>query len=465
MGAKKWLNKAYYIVGSLVIAGAIINFSSRGAWLAVLLSLFFMGVLVLVAKTEKKVFWGLLLALAGFTGVLALSLNLVRPGSLSFLLKASDANMELRFFAWDISMEMVQKYPVLGYGPGSVQNYFERFRGPNLARQSGVFDDAHNVFLQTAATTGLPFALLFICLLGLSFLRGWKMLGNEQRVFWAIAAMASMFGWCVAAAFTPVPTVCFLFLALVISGFFVESDSSKFVVDFFGFNFLTKVVGTAFLAVSLAFLASEFIFYQALTSYYRQDWKSVESKTALAKKINPTNQLFSLYGAAGAILRGASEQETEQLVMEVLSYDPKSGKSQVMAANLYFLQYDKTQEKKYLEKAIKNMENSLGVDKYTPGRYTHLGFYYAQGGQLSNAKEALKVALSLDDKSVPAWLLLARIYQLENRPEQVLFALNGAKEAAPENAQLKALAEWGQDKAKVKQLPIPALIDIFNIEP
>jgi O-antigen ligase len=170
ISAKKVAAKLYYALGSLVMLWAVVNFSSRGAWLGLGAAFLFMVGVLAVKRTRKKLILSIVSFAAIFAILLSFTLHVVRPGSIESVVRMSETNIDLRFFAWNVAIDIIGKHPVLGFGPGSLQNYFEQFRGSNLAMQSGIFDDAHNLFLQLAATTGLPSALIFIGLLLLAIL-------------------------------------------------------------------------------------------------------------------------------------------------------------------------------------------------------------------------------------------------------------------------------------------------------
>jgi O-antigen ligase len=65
-----------------------------------------------------------------------------------------------RIAAWEMTLQAIAERPLLGYGHGAYQELFFLAHGPELGR-TGVWDHAHNDYLQAAAELGLPAAGAF----------------------------------------------------------------------------------------------------------------------------------------------------------------------------------------------------------------------------------------------------------------------------------------------------------------
>ncbi len=463
--AKDFKAKVYYATATFIMLLAVVNFSSRGAFLALFFGILALLLFIVFLGLSKKVFilsiLSVMLAAALTTGFL----EVTRPGSLISILKFTDTNADTRLFAWDVAAGAVLSHPFLGYGPGSLQIYFERFRDTNLSKQSGVFDDAHNVFLQMAATTGLPFVVCFFGILGLGFWAGYKNFKADKKDFWTAGLIASLIVWIVAALFNPVSSANYFCLIVLLSGLMINFVKSAERLVPFAFKGLLLFICLVISMFGIVFLTAEILYFKGLENYLAQNFVKSSKQIKWAIKLNPTNQLYYLYNTADEIILSPNTNVLEKDISKIISLHPESSKSQVMAANLYYLMYDRTKDRKFLKLAIMRMNESLKLDKLFPSRYSHTAFYLAEDGQLSLAREYLKTSLMLDEKLLPSWLLLARVYQLEDKPVQMRFALNEAFKLRPTDSNLKQLNLDSKNDSEFKTLKIPALINILQIEP
>lgn len=93
-----------------------------------------------------------------------------------------------RFYYWTIALHMIRDYPIFGVGidyfgyrEGQFRsNDFYNFRD-QLSINTGYIDNAHNAFLQMAATTGIPSLFLFLILIGYICRCGLQVLKNADN--------------------------------------------------------------------------------------------------------------------------------------------------------------------------------------------------------------------------------------------------------------------------------------------
>lgn len=464
--AKSSFAKAGYFTASVLMLASAVIFSSRGAVLAFGVSAvsFFVYWLVVFKNSFKIRILALFSAVMVGTGLLV-AFEIVRPGSLVSAVKLSEVNVDLRFFVWDTAREVIQKHPIVGFGPGSLHIYFENYRTSNLAIQSGVFDDAHNLALQMSATTGLPFFAAFLFLIVIALQRGYKELKTNPENMWFLAAMVSMISWGVSSSFTPVSLPCFLLLAVILCGLYDSAQEEKL----FEIGTLQKISARllflGFVFLGFVLISSEVVFYKGTKAYSEGKFSAAEKYFHMARHMHPFKQNTYLYLTATQIVQNPGQEEVEKNLNKIARMHAMSARTDVMQANLSFLRYDMTGDAKYIEQAILHMQDSIKKDMFFPSRYTHMAFYQAQAGKLEQAKESLKMTLTLDSKNVPGWLLLARIYQLQNKKEQAIFCLLKAKESAPHNQVLEGLLISAESEKDFKQVQIPAFINVHQIEP
>lgn len=92
----------------------------------------------------------------------------------------------MRLDFWGIAIRMIQSSPIFGIGVERYQNYYREFRTLEEAKAFGsetFSDSAHNIFLNLAATMGLPVAityLIFNVLVLFTFIRIFNDLENRE---------------------------------------------------------------------------------------------------------------------------------------------------------------------------------------------------------------------------------------------------------------------------------------------
>ena len=178
-GKARW----FYGGGSVLLLVCLLWTYARGAWLAVLATLFLM---VLLRKSRNM----FLLLVLGVALVLALSPAMlkVRFASLADL---KDGTLTERRLLWEESLEMIRQRPWLGFGVNTyskVEPYF---------KSNKVYTDnqyAHNGYLQMAAETGLLGLGSFLLLLSVFFSETARVLPKSKDAFLKSAALSVLLG-------------------------------------------------------------------------------------------------------------------------------------------------------------------------------------------------------------------------------------------------------------------------------
>ncbi|MDQ7841226.1 MAG: O-antigen ligase family protein [bacterium] len=164
---------------SVVTAGLALTWS-RGAWLAAA-----MGVVVLIARTERRLLWpGLLVAaLVMVAAIPALGPRWEWHADRIQEITVADGPFS-RIPIWRLVPRMVADRPLLGTGLSTFQFVYERYRQGTAAVPNAPL--AHNLFLQAIAETGVVglVALLFFLAAGVLAVARWHTRGppgSEQR--------------------------------------------------------------------------------------------------------------------------------------------------------------------------------------------------------------------------------------------------------------------------------------------
>jgi hypothetical protein len=131
---------------------------SRTALLAVGLGL---GLLAASRWSLRRLFTWRIVAAAGVVfGVLAAALAAGVWDRL--VVTETPKSLLYRFQYWEATAAMIADHPWFGCGPGNFQHYYTAYKLPEASESIA---DPHNLFLEVAATAGLPSLLVFVALL------------------------------------------------------------------------------------------------------------------------------------------------------------------------------------------------------------------------------------------------------------------------------------------------------------
>lgn len=142
------------------------------------------------------------------------------PQAKAAVTRAADlTSTQDRIFIWKSAASMIMSRPHIGYGPDSFQLVFPRYQTLESARveSSGLnfgraAEDAHNIFIQYAATLGIPGLLAFCAILFLTVRTFLFKAVNEDLKPLTPILMGGTLAFVVAAAFTPVVSAFAMFL-------------------------------------------------------------------------------------------------------------------------------------------------------------------------------------------------------------------------------------------------------------
>ncbi len=454
--AQSKLAKIYYAITAFSIIFAVLILASRGALLAVVASAVVALIFLGFFGAEKKIFWKLFSGFIVVLGIGFLLLAVIRPQALSSIASNVDANTTTRLYAWNVSFNQILKHPWFGSGPGNFALVFERSRGADLAGANGVFDDAHNLYLQLAVTGGIPLLLLFI--LGLLYCCFYAFKSFYlQKDLLALTLVSSLVAFVVAVSFNPVPIPMYMYMAVILVGILLTGQATSTMK----YEFWKKIGLIFFCLVIFVWgainLTSEHLLGLAKIYYQSENYSQSYKLANWSYNLNPSNGWSLVYRAYSNISLGINNQLAENDINKIKSLHPTQANSYVVASDLYLALFEKKYEKVYLLSAIASMQSAINIDAFFPERYGQLALDYYQLGDNKMAEVNAKKALALDGGVFPAWILLAKLYQTEGQKQQVVFALTQAFNLQPNIVQLKYLLNMAKSAMDIKTVPIQVL--------
>jgi O-antigen ligase len=187
--------RRYPLMAAVIILLAVVGSASRGGILSLVGAVLFLLLLVfLVSRATRGTKLLVAAVVFGSGGLLVWLTGDVLLERLQVIFAADTlSDIDGRIAAWEMTIQAIAERPLLGYGHGAYQELFFLAHGPELGR-TGVWDHAHNDYLQAAAELGLPAAgALWLALL---LVWGWCLTGairrRRRRVYPLVASTAGV---------------------------------------------------------------------------------------------------------------------------------------------------------------------------------------------------------------------------------------------------------------------------------
>jgi len=180
---KRFFVRLAYLAIAVYSSLCVMYGLSRGAYLAIVTGLVFLGFV------KVRI---LLVLLAGF----ALVWTAVVPGAVVMRIQMTqsedgqlDHSSELRVQLWEDAMELISSNPVTGCG----------FNTYAYMRRVGSYADTHNYYLKILVETGVIGLLLFLWIIGTSWIRGLSLFRRSRDPYLAGLGLG-LAGWVVCTA-------------------------------------------------------------------------------------------------------------------------------------------------------------------------------------------------------------------------------------------------------------------------
>lgn len=404
-------------------------FASRGAILAALVGMAILGVSLLVRRAWINFLYVLLLALFCL-GISMASLAVYRENGQQFF-KAEDTSAVDRYIAWTSASNILEQHPLVGVGLGNYQNYYWKNWIYGASNVKYFFDDAHNLVLTTAATAGLPFALVLFTLLGYTIIFvGSRALKRSD--FFVISTVSGLVVMLVGSLVNPIVISLWLAAAVLfgISSQYLHIKSSALSVGVWGSRAVT-MLGLVFIVFGAAAFSSEHLLVFAQKKLDKGDYQEVVRYARLAALTNPLSTQARNLAALGYIRLG-NTASADVAIEKALNLEPSSPFNYLTCANLYQEAYLWSRQDLTLAvKADKCFQIALEINRSHPDFELQYASFLITTNRVEEASGYIKRGLAGVSKDPKSWLLLARYYQETERLPQLLFALNQARKLSP----------------------------------
>lgn len=280
----------------------------------------------------------------------------------------SATSAEIRFDFWQIAGRMVLDYPLTGIGIERFQYYFREYRTLAEANAfgAGTFSDsAHNIYLNLAATMGVPVALTYFSINIFTLYFFFKILSAKSN---RSTTWKPLFGIWLGLQFQSLisvdyPAMLFWSHAIsgVVAGFFIHSRQEAHVVKKSKANesrykdplsYISGIVMIIFLIPSISAQFELRKTFYALVDV--RDLSQVETKSTLFRNIEkkvPNNPELPLL-AANSLLQDGAFSAAELAAKRAISIDSHDYRSWWLLSSSLELQDKDFEAKAAREKAI-----------------------------------------------------------------------------------------------------------------
>ena len=162
----------------------------------------------------------------------------------------------------------------------------------------GLFDDAHNIFLQIGATGGIPLLLLFFLLIVMPVAQGLNRLRSGED--WIVVGLvAALGGFLATASFTPIPILGYILLMVLLAALvFPKLQSANFSSFLSGRRAAAVLLGGLLIIYGASYYAAQVFFFHAYRNFQQRDFSKARSLIQTSIRLNPFYDFYYLHKAS-----------------------------------------------------------------------------------------------------------------------------------------------------------------------
>ncbi len=416
LDAKSTRDSVLYGVAGTLITACLLTSYTRGAWLGALASVV---VFILVAGRSAflnprkfaviaAVFIVTFGGIAFYSGTRTGNTNLLER--ISSTSQVSEGSAGSRLEIWKAALHATEERPLLGFGPDTfnlLSQRHETVRYVKMVQGNSTADNAHNYFLQLAATVGIPAAICFVVFIFAALFYSRITIRyydeSKKRVYAGLSAAAA--GYIVYLAFGlsiigSTPILWLIIGALLSQTYFVRSAKAKTVPAIIATSAtLLTFLAAAYLATTM--YAADFHFNRAMTLESSHGPGQAIASFDTATRLYKNGLYLDLYGRYLQDI-GLAQHDTSLLL-----------RAKSIAETATDLEPNDSDHWIYLANAYATLTNGPGT------------------GYFDSAEEALGKALTIRPNSSVASLLLANAYEAEGRYNDALRLLEFVRDVSP----------------------------------
>jgi putative inorganic carbon (HCO3(-)) transporter len=458
--AKTRLQKVAYAIASLLIGTCLITTMSRAAWIAV-----FIGIIlqfVILAKSKRinigKIILPIVIAVAS-TGFLVIALTGVdtitsRASSIISL----DQSFANRLSMWDSAVRIVEDNPLFGCGPDAIAFTYPKYEmmDMTLIAPNEVQDNVHNIYLQLAATCGIPALLAFLAVIILLFIKTIRFLrvAGTDRLLTVSPIVSGLIGGITAyliqgfTGLSGIETSTYLWLFMgVLASYWAKEKQVPSISRSIVFRRLMEAA--VIMVVALVIYKASSVFagdYLLGKARFAEGNGNIKTAVKLYRRAADYNRgdekaLRELGILLADVGRTANERNTWSMGVDYLedaaSKNYGNHKS-VLTLGQGYLYGAKVFDKKYYKLSETNLKKALELRPNAPLALAMLGVVYYDTGRTKQAGESLAKALYINPKDPQAHYYYGQCFEKMGKRDKAKrqYAMTLKIDASHEKARL-----------------------------
>lgn len=447
---QQWL----YGISALLTFSCIITTFSRGAWVAAIAGI--IGFVVMAGKDvllSRKTGYALVVVIGILSLILIINYakvstspkaNISLIERISSIPKIREGSFGARLLIWQSTLRMILRRPFLGWGLDTLRLVYPSFSTLKEVKIEGylkITDNAHNYFLQLAATSGGLGLLAYLALVAILIRGGIERLSLSKgggRILHCglLASVLSYVIYLLSGINVVGIGIIFWTIAGVLSVQFTDKKVEQQLtwqiprvllqkrLVLLVFIFLTVLLIAYF---PLKMFLADIYFDQAGHAAQAGFFDQAVEEYNLAIRLNPyrdnyLRHLAQLYAQA-SVQTGDKIffNKAVGLYRKAKKINPYEVENYGFLGDLYLVGGQMFNQS-YYSLAEKELSRAIEIYPYWASAYSDLGIIYFKTNNFKKAEREFKVVLKIDPRDVKSYLYLGRIYEALNEPERAVWA-------------------------------------------
>lgn len=322
---------------------------------------------------------------------------LIIATSVFVFMNIDSSSMRSRIRSWSGIGKMISSRPVLGFGPDAIARELPKHQATDKTYSQEIYQDAHNVLLTVAATSGLAALAAFMAMLFFALKNLWMARRNESfSIYLAAGLIAAIVGYLSAEMINPdniVPAT-LLWVILGLSASLTRLENNK---KNNSRAWIVMALPFGFVAIFLAALA----FKNLSAELYLAEAEQQQSYSSAVMSYNRAQSVFPYYSfyyvrlndRLGEMVRQGNSQSfelSETAVKKAIQIAPLEADNYVALGTLYLSWSSKAGKSSYHDAAISNYKKALEINPLNLFATYDLAFAFAKSKNNKHAAVWLK---------------------------------------------------------------------------
>jgi len=232
-----------------------------------------------------------------------------------------------RFSAWKITLKTIKDKPIFGWGPENFYIGFEKYYDPTISDIKNTWwDRPHNIFLDIAASSGIPSTILYLLfwillLWQLQILK--RQQGENEKTYLAHGLQAMFIGYLVVLFFNfdSFSTYLISFFFIGFSFYLISGQSERKIIYSPKTNAI-KTIKNKFIYVPILIFLIYFIWFWNIKPLYLKEEINYAEALTNAKKCEDGLSTIDKVWQSGGILKSYSGLRYSDLIKDCVPYNP-----------------------------------------------------------------------------------------------------------------------------------------------